>query len=191
MSHAPAFEQFVKAFTGLVDKSADDEAEMLKSGRVLLAQLINRDDWLPEEFTKPHPQFYQQYLLHCDPQERFTVVSFVWGPGQSTPVHNHKVWALIGMLRGGERGQRFALGAPGEPMQRLGVDTLAPGDIDCVSPTIGDIHQVSNVHDDRVSISIHVYGGNIGRISRNVFDAQTGAPKEFISGYANTAPAAA
>ena len=52
-----------------------------------------------------------------------------------------------------------------------------------VSPTIGDIHRVSNACDDRVSISIHVYGGNIGRIHRHVFDPATGAEKSFVSGY--------
>ena len=52
------------------------------------------------EYTQPHPQFYQQYLLYCCPQERFSVVSFVWGPGQedaySRPhrvgVDRHAAW---------------------------------------------------------------------------------------------------
>lgn len=43
------------------------------------AALIAHDDWLPEACTAPHPQYYQQYLLHCDPLERFSLVSFVWG----------------------------------------------------------------------------------------------------------------
>ena len=54
-----------------------------------------------------------------------------------------------------------------------------------VSPTIGDVHRVQNAYDDRVSISIHVYGGGIGRIRRHVFDESTGAVKEFVSGYSN------
>jgi len=39
---------------------------------------------------------------------------------------------------------------------------------------------------DQTSISIHVYGGNIGRIQRAVFDPITGVEKRFISGYANS-----
>ena len=39
---------------------------------------------------------------------------------------------------------------------------------------------------DRPSISIHVYGANIGAVRRHVFDPATGAPREFISGYHNT-----
>jgi predicted metal-dependent enzyme (double-stranded beta helix superfamily) len=62
---------------------------------------------------------------------------------------------------------------------------LRPGDVDAVSPAIGDIHRVANTYDDRVSISIHAYGANIGRVRRHVFDLETGAVKEFVSGYAN------
>jgi predicted metal-dependent enzyme (double-stranded beta helix superfamily) len=54
-----------------------------------------------------------------------------------------------------------------------------------VSPTIGDVHQVANAYDDRVSISIHCYGGDIGATRRHAFDPVTGAVKEFVSGYSN------
>ena len=62
---------------------------------------------------------------------------------------------------------------------------MKPGDVDTISPTFGDIHKVSNFYDDRVSISVHVYGGNIGRISRHVFVPKTSEKKPFVSGYAN------
>jgi predicted metal-dependent enzyme (double-stranded beta helix superfamily) len=52
---------------------------------------------------------------------------------------------------------------------------------------IGDIHVIANAYDDRPSISIHVYGGNIGAIRRSVFDPVSGAKQPFISGYSNTA----
>jgi 3-mercaptopropionate dioxygenase len=185
---SPRFLAFVAAMDKVIDRSAGDEPAVLEAGKPLLRDLITNDDWLPEAYAQPHPQYYQQYLLHADPQDRYSVVSFVWGPGQKTPVHNHTVWALIGMMRGSEQGERFALPVPGKPMACLGQDRLEPGDIDMVSPRLGDIHRVSNVFDDRVSISIHVYGGNIGRISRHVFDVETGQTKTFVSGYSN-APA--
>lgn len=179
------FQRFVEAFTQLVEQSSGNEEAILAAGRPLLADLVRNDDWLPDELAQPHSLYYQQYLLHADPEERYSVVSFVWGPGQKTPVHNHTVWALIGMMRGSERGERFAVPELGKPMKPLGIEILSPGDVDMVSPRLGDIHRVSNVFDDRVSISIHVYGGNIGRISRHVFDVSTGSAKTFISGYSN------
>ncbi len=184
---ATHFNHFVREFTQLVDNFSGDEAQILSKGRELLAKLVRRDDWLPEQYAQPHPQYYQQYLLHADPADRFSVVSFVWGPGQKTPIHNHTVWALIGMLRGGERAESFEVGEPGQPMRSLGTDYLIPGSVESISPRTGDIHRVSNTYDDRVSISVHVYGGNIGRISRHVFDPETSALKTFISGYSNEA----
>ncbi|MDN5484798.1 MAG: cysteine dioxygenase, partial [Pseudomonas sp.] len=127
---------------------------------------------------------YQQFLLHADSRQRFSVVSFVWGPGQRTPIHDHRVWGLIGMLRGAEVSQGFArapggsLVAQGEPVQ------LLPGQVEAVSPKVGDIHQVSNAHGDQVSISIHVYGANIGAVRRAVYQPD-GSEKLFISGYSN------
>ncbi len=173
---------FLADFAALVSRT-QDEAQILETGRGLLADLVRHDDWLPDAYAQPDPTRYRQYLLHCDAQERFSVVAFVWGPGQATPVHNHTVWGLIGMLRGAEIGQRFELVEGGlRPGARERLDV---GEVDAVSPRIGDVHQVSNALADQVSISIHVYGANIGAVRRATFDAE-GRPKPFISGYANT-----
>ena len=179
------FKTFVSSFTQLIDQHGADESAVMTEGRVLLAALVKQDDWLPDQYAKPHPQYYQQYALHVDPKERFSVVSFVWGPGQNTLIHNHTVWALIGMLRGSEMAEHFRRGSSGQPMTALGSEQLSPGTVEGITPATGDIHRVSNFFADRVSISVHVYGGNIGRISRHVFDQQTGATKPFISGYTN------
>ena len=159
-------------------------APLLDAVAQRLAALVRHDDWLPEEYTLPHPHHYQQYLLHADSGERFSIVSFVWGPGQATPIHDHRVWGLIGMLRGAEFSQGFArapdgsLAAEGKPIK------LVPGQVEAVSPKVGDIHQVSNAHSDQVSISIHVYGANIGAVRRAVYQPD-GSEKLFISGYSN------
>jgi predicted metal-dependent enzyme (double-stranded beta helix superfamily) len=180
---ADKLQDFIAELNALVD-AGSDEPRVLAGAREAMRRLVERDDWLPEAATKPHPQYYQQYLLYADPRDRFSVVSFVWGPGQKTPVHDHTVWGVIGMLRGAER--CVAYERQGERLVAAGAEVeLKPGDVECVSPSIGDIHRVANAFDDRVSISIHAYGANIGRVRRHVFDPQTGAAKEFVSGYAN------
>ncbi|MBB3102170.1 cysteine dioxygenase [Azomonas macrocytogenes] len=173
---------FVDGLAALLERRSD-EHNVLSEGKRLLHELVRHDDWLPEEFARPDPDRYQQYLLHADSRQRFSVVSFVWGPGQSTPVHDHRVWGLIGMLRGAEQAQNFSLTASGlqpsgEPLR------LEPGQVEAVSPRIGDIHQVSNALRDRASISIHVYGANIGAVRRAVY-LPDGTEKPFISGYSN------
>ena len=188
-THLPAdsiapLRHFVTQMTHLIGQSRE-ESFVRPKAKVLLKELIASDDWLPEFCTVPHPQFYQQYLLYADPLERFSVVSFVWGPGQATPIHDHMVWGLIGMLRGSERGQRYERDADGslKPVGRE--EALMPGDIDEVSPTIGDIHIVKNAFADKTSISIHVYGGNIGGVKRHVYDPSSGEIKNFVSGYSS------
>ena len=175
---------FVTSLAELV-ASTTDEAEVLQSGSALLAGLVAHDDWLPETFAQPHPDRYQQYLLHCDSRERFSVVSFVWGPGQGTPIHDHRVWGLIGVLRGREQAQRYTRAPDGSLITEGTIDTLNSGEVEAVSPRIGDIHRVWNAQADAPSISIHVYGGNIGAVERATY-ATDGTPKRFISGYAST-----
>ncbi|QNQ99204.1 cysteine dioxygenase [Pseudomonas oryzihabitans] len=160
------------------------EAQLLQRGAVLLGELVRHDDWLPEDCALPRPERYSQYLLHADARQRFSVVSFVWGPGQATPVHDHRTWGLIGMLRGAEIAQGFARDPAGRLLPEGAPVRLEPGQVEAVSPRVGDIHQVSNAYADRTSISIHVYGGNIGAVRRAVYAAD-GQEKLFISGYTN------
>jgi predicted metal-dependent enzyme (double-stranded beta helix superfamily) len=70
-------------------------------------------------------------------------------------------------------------------MIRLEGEVTSRGSIEQVSPTIGDIHRVSNASLEEVSISIHVYGGNIGKIKRHAYDLKTGTATHFVSGYSN------
>jgi predicted metal-dependent enzyme (double-stranded beta helix superfamily) len=84
MANPRPLRDFVQAVTQAVTQEPR-EAELLANVRGHLASLVARDDRLPDELAQPHPQFSRQYLLHADPLERFSAVSFVWGPGQHTP----------------------------------------------------------------------------------------------------------
>ncbi|MBB5545690.1 cysteine dioxygenase [Paraburkholderia fungorum] len=174
---------FVGRIASLVDERAP-EAQLLDAGGAALRELIAHDDWLPDAFAQPDLERYQQFLLHADSQQRFSIVSFVWGPGQSTPVHDHTVWGLIGVLRGAEIAQGYRITSGGTLEEEGLPKRLDTGAVDAVSPAIGDIHRVSNAFRDRTSISIHVYGANIGAVTRSVYPAG-GGRKTFISGYSN------
>lgn len=183
MADVTRLREFVRSFTRLVDGNPGEE-RIFTEGKALLADLVTHDDWLPEAFAKPHPDRYQQFLLYCDPLERFSVASFVWGPGQTTPVHDHTVWGMVGVLRGAELCEEFRVGESGEVVA-AGSHRIRPGAIDLVSPRVGDVHRVSNALADAPSISIHVYGANIGAVKRHVYDAPGGAARTFVSGYSS------
>lgn len=176
---------FVQSFTRLIEEARDNEERIFAEGEKLLSNLVSHDDWLPDEFARPDPERYQQYLLYCDPIERFSVVSFVWGPGQSTPVHDHTVWGMVGVMRGAESCEEFDVEPATGRVRSSRTHQLSTGGVDLVSPRIGDIHKVSNALADRASISIHVYGANIGAVKRHIYEPDTGRRKIFVSGYSS------
>lgn len=175
--------RFVRGIEGLVDAGAGEPA-LLREAADLLARLVAQDNWLPEPHARPDPMRYRQYLLYRDPAARFSVVSFVWAPGQRTPVHDHTVWGLVGVLRGAETAHRYVR-RPGR-LERIASERLAAGSVDILSPAQGDIHLVENAV-DAVTVSIHVYGADIGAVQRSTY-APDGTATPFVSVYAD-APA--
>ena len=184
--NTPRFLQFLDTMDALVQRTSF-EPTVLDEGESALKTLIAHDDWLPPEYAKPVPERYQSYALYIDPKARYSVISFVWAPGQGTAVHNHTVWGLVGVLRGAELCEEFPVPGIGL-MHSTHQHTLERGDIDRVSPTIGDWHKVSNAVAGETSISIHVYGGDIGRVHRHYWDAVKQMPQPMVSGYSNDTP---
>jgi predicted metal-dependent enzyme (double-stranded beta helix superfamily) len=186
MTNIARLRNFVIRMQTLVESLTADESALLEAGSGLLAELITVDDWLPDSFALASTESYRQYLLHCDPGQRFSVVSFVWGPGQETPIHDHTVWGMVGVLRGRERCEEYGNPLRGERLTRKGEHLLECGEIDKVSPRLGDVHRVSNALTNGTSVSIHVYGANIGALKRHCYDPATGQRSSFVSGYHNT-----
>mgnify|MGYP003645338188 CR=1 FL=1 len=112
-------------------------------------------------FALCHMSTSRQYLLFVDPLERFSVVSFVWSPGQSTPIHDHGTWGVIGQLEGSEceKHYRWKIHEASDGVCEFVQDGDA---VSChegsVTPVdIDDVHLVTN-EGDTVAISIHAYG---------------------------------
>lgn len=174
---------FIADLDTLLAETREEDA-ILPRGKRLLADLIRQDDWLPDAYAAPDPHRYRQYLLHRDPAGRFSIASFIWGPGQATPVHDHTVWGLVGVLRGAELVEDFRRDAEGAIRPDGPARLLDTGEVDTLAPATGDIHRVANAYDDRVSVSIHVYGADIGTLERSIY-ARSGQKTPFVSGYAD------
>lgn len=97
-------------------------APLLDAVAQRLAALVRYDDWLPEEYTLPHPHHYQQYLLHADSgsASRLSASSGDRGKRRRSMITG---CGAIGMLRGAEENQRYQLDADGIP-RALGAATL-------------------------------------------------------------------
>ncbi len=157
----------------------ESEADQLGQIKPALKTLHADQQWLPATHRKPRDDRYAQYPVYVAPVNRFSIVSFVWKPGQWTPIHDHTDWGVIGIYQGIERTEIYR--QQDGVLQKMRTLDCGVGEVGAVSPTIGDIHKVGNVSDE-TAISIHVYGGNIGKIERHVFD-EDGSAQSFVSGY--------
>jgi 3-mercaptopropionate dioxygenase len=146
-----------------------------------LRRLVADPDWLAPKYRRAIPSKpYAQYLLYRPSDHAFSVVSFVWNAGQGSPVHDHCTWGVIGQLDGEEEESRFRVTAAG--LDLIGVHRASPGDIAHVYPPERDIHQIIN-RTAAPTISIHIYGGDIGSQQRHAYDPLTGRKQLFVSGY--------
>jgi predicted metal-dependent enzyme (double-stranded beta helix superfamily) len=161
-------------------------AELVNGVANALNPLLHERDWLDPRFLRPLPgKPYTQYLLHLGSQGSWSVVSFVWPAGASTPVHDHGCWGVVGVFQGEETETTFRLHGNRDEgpvsLSRGASSTLGPGGITTVAPP-DDVHEVSN-RGGTDAVSIHVYGSDIGRQPRHTFDVETGRVRRFVSGY--------
>ena len=175
--------QFLADMTRLVNLSPTED-ELLSQAQQLLVALLSKDDWLHPELSQRHPHHPQLYLIYADPANRFSVVSWVLGPGQSTPIHDHTVWGLSGVLRGSQSCQPYSRMSDGRWVPAGFQIDMLPADVEAVSPRLGDVHKVWNPLPDQACVCIEVYQGNIGETARH-FYREDGSRHVFVQGYAN------
>jgi predicted metal-dependent enzyme (double-stranded beta helix superfamily) len=177
-----ALKRFIWDIQSLVELD-EGEREILFIGRDLMARLIASDDWLPEVFAAPNSAQGQQYQLYADGLERFSVVSTVLAVGQSLPIRQQPFWEIAGQLRGGAARRRFRLG---DTSLEVDDSHLVKASAAVFGSRGADAVQIANDLADEVSITIHVYGGDIGKLSRREIEPD-GSSREIVSGYANGA----
>lgn len=178
--------QFARDVDTCVRKHSN-ESGILKGIKPLLEKLIQTDDSVPEEAFAPRKDRFAMNLIHMPRDELFSIIGGIWHPGQTTPIHDHLTWALIGVYDGEER----------EALFRRTDDESNPkiAKIEQVSQKINrkghvtvlghrGIHRVDNIS-GKPTTSIHVYGRDIGHAERHSYDPVTGEIGRFVSGYCN------
>ena len=134
-----------------------------------LGMLLEEPGWLLPKHRLGWPGRFRQHILHVAPDGAFSVVAVVWQPGQTTPIHDHVSWCVVGVYEGEEEETRYHLyeGAEGRFLVRDGVETSEPGQVTTLIPPEEDIHRVTNVGAG-TAISIHVYGADIGKLGSSI-----------------------
>lgn len=165
------------------------EADIVDNIRIPLRRLLKSDDILPTDWRKPLAHKYGQYLLYKPEDESFALIAFAWGPDQGAPIHDHLVWGAIGVFQGEIEETRYRLVDPqgngGSPLEPVETVRAVAGDISYVYPPSRDIHRVSNPSSLTTAITLHVYGADIGRRERHIYDVETGRPRKVVTRHDN------
>lgn len=158
----------------LLTQNIDDDAVCCAVVAKRLQRALSLD-WLPAEAKGGADDRYQRHLLYQDPAERFSIGSFVWKPGQETPVHDHTGWGVIGVIEGELVSENFEAGSSGRLTPTSAV-ILRRGLTTWLCPAGGDIHRIANRSERITAISIHVYGAAFTSVCRNQYPLPAGSP---------------
>jgi len=170
-----------------VTKKYSDESEVLRNLRPLLAQLVSGRGSIPKEAFIPRKDRFAMNLLHMPEDESLSIIAAVWLPGQTTPIHDHLTWALVGVYEGEEREALFRRTDDGSDpkfakLTRVSESVNRKGHVSVLGSN--GIHRVDNLASEPAK-SIHLYGRDIGNAERHSYDPITGEISRFVSGYCN------
>jgi predicted metal-dependent enzyme (double-stranded beta helix superfamily) len=97
------------------------------------------------------------HVLHVEPDGTFSILGLVWRPGQTTRIHDHITWCVVGVLQGVEHEDLYD-----DDLNPVGTNQNHVGEVSGFAPP-GDIHRIRNTG-TYTAISLHIYGTDITRI---------------------------
>jgi predicted metal-dependent enzyme (double-stranded beta helix superfamily) len=180
--------QFARDVDACVRKYPN-ESEVLRQIKPLLEKLIRSPRSVPAEAFTPRKDRFAMNLIHMPRDEMFSIIGGVWHPGQTTPIHDHLTWALIGVYDGEEREALFRRTDDGSNPKIAKIENVSEkintkGHVTVLGHR--GIHGVDNISGKpKPTTSIHVYGRDIGHAERHSYDPVTGQISRFVSGYRN------
>ncbi|BBI31134.1 cysteine dioxygenase family protein [Cohnella abietis] len=192
MSQSYQLQQFDQDVKKVLAENTDFRS-IIDGIKPYLGQLLTNKQLLPQEYRQPKGDKYAQYLLYKPEDESYSVIAFVWGPGQISPVHDHLIWGLVGIYEGAIVEKRYRQEDRGEgqepryELREVGEVTAKAGDISFVYPPNYDIHSVANPF-EQTAIAIHVYGADVGERVRHIHDINTGEQRDVITKHDNATP---
>jgi 3-mercaptopropionate dioxygenase len=177
-------------FTQDVDRIVREyssESEILLHLKPALEKLVGSPGSVPTEAFTPRKDRFAMNLLQMPDDEAYSIIGGVWHPGQTTPIHDHLTWALIGVYEGEEREALFRRIDDGSnpkiaKIQQVSERVNKKGHVTVLGHS--GIHRVDNIS-LKPTTSVHIYGRDIGNAERHSYDPVTGEISRFVSGYCN------
>ena len=97
-----------------------------------------------------------------------TLLKVCFPNGRRTPPHDHGTWAMILLLSGGEKNTLYR--REGGALRKAGEITLTRG---AILPMLADTVHVAECLGDQPAIGLHVYGGDIFKLPRRMWNPAT------------------
>lgn len=176
----PRLKSFIASIDQIVKTETDEQVITSKVAEEMKA-LMKHEGIIPEAYRKPNPTKYTLYPLYVAPDNSFSIASAVWDVGQSTPVHDHRTWGVIGIVQGEEYEAHYDF-SPNTKPTKVMERHLRKGDVAVCCTSDQDVHKVSCASSEPC-VGIHVYGGNIGEIERGMYDLETGEVKTIVTSW--------
>ena len=152
---SPALIDLVAAVRHVVGMRADWARTALLVADQLRAHLPGPYILTPDQ-RRGGPDRPTGHVLHAEPDGSFSILGLVWRAGQSTRIHDHITWCVVGVLRGVEHEDLYD-----DALNPIGTRENHPGEVSGFAPP-GDIHRIRNAG-SRTAISLHIYGTDITR----------------------------
>lgn len=132
--------------------------------REVVARAVSRPAPLPPALRSPDNAFRP---LFQSPE--LTVQCIVWPGGAVTPPHEHRMWAVVGVIEGQEDNELWRRTPDG--IERAGGQAVPAGET--IALDVDAVHAVSNPC-RFPTIGLHVYGGDLFATARREWDFEGG-----------------
>ncbi len=177
---------FAKEAEAIV-RSYQSETDTLRRLKPLMEKLVTTPGRVPREAFASRKDRFANNLLYRPADRLFSVMAGNWSPGQTTSIHDHLTWAVVGVCEGEERESIYRRTDDGSNPKRARLEVVGErinkkGHVTLLGRA--GIHRIDNVS-IAPSLSIHMYGLDIGTAERHSYDPVTGEVSKFVSGYCN------
>jgi len=181
-----ALQEFIQDVDRVI-RGYSSESEILLHLKPVLERLMGSPASVPAKAFTPRKDRFAMNLLQMPEDEAYSIIGGVWYPGQTTPIHDHLTWALIGVYEGEEREALFRRTDDGSNQKLAKIHLVSESVHKKGHVTVlghSGIHRVDNIS-LKPTTSVHVYGRDIGNAERHSYDPVTGEIGRFVSGYCN------
>jgi predicted metal-dependent enzyme (double-stranded beta helix superfamily) len=192
-------EQFGLRLRGLIDRQPESE-RLIAGARELVSQLTGSTSWLGELFERllfdrafldgqTNSIWPNEFSLLRDPDGQFSVVAYVWEPGNAPGitgvVHDHGAWGVVGgvLNRFVERKYRRVDDGLTEgyaELEETSHAAIGPGETTFVLPLDEGIHRIEN-RTGSLAVSLNVYGKAASRGYVRLFDVENKTVRRALS----------